>query len=404
MLIADCAHVVVPEASALAMQYYRSGNILWTLGQCLALGIPLLFFIQRFSAKLSAWCSHQGKKWFFAISLYLTIFTCLYHLLMLPFDFYVEYIRQHAYQLSNQPLTQWFKDDVKSFFITLVGVLAFAWIFYLFLKKSPKRWWIYGSLVNIAITFFSLLIEPIWIDPLFNQFTPMQDKRLEKEILQLASRAGIEGGRVFEVNKSQETNMLNAYVTGFGKTGRIVLWDTTINRLSKEELLFVMGHEMGHYVLHHLWWYMLYFSISSFVIFYLLYLLSHFLLRRYPKFWGFKHLYNIASLPLLIFLLSLLTLLSLPFFNLMSRHLEHEADRFGLELTRNNQAAGEAFIVLQEENLANPRPGPIYKIWRSSHPPLAERVEFANTYCPWKNHQELRYQRYFLPTQGTSGP
>lgn len=385
MPLTECAHVVVPEASEIAMSYYRSGNILWGIAQCLALIFPLLFLVTGFSAKLSLVARTYGRKWFFGIALYLIVFVILYQILDFPLDFYIEYLREHAYGLSNQKLVSWFVDYGKNLLVTIVSAVAFVWIFYLLLRKSPKRWWIYGSIASIVISFITMFIQPIWIDPLFNTFTPMQDKQLEREILQLASKAGIEHGRVFEVNKSKDTNLLNAYVTGFGRTSRIVLWDTTIKKLSKEELLFVMGHEMGHYVLHHMWWYMLYFSLSSVLMFYFLYRVAHIMIHRYRQAWGFQYVYNIASLPLFLFLITVFSIVSLPVFNVVSRHMEHEADRFGLEITQNNKAAAEAFIVLQQQNLANPRPGIIYKIWRSSHPPLAERIEFANSYCPWMN-------------------
>ncbi|MFI5334630.1 MAG: M48 family metallopeptidase [Chlamydiales bacterium] len=392
---AECANVVVPEASQQAMRYYESGNILWIFQQAWALIIPLLFLITGFSGKLASFSEKVGKKWFFGITVYLVIFIVLYKLLSLPMDYYAGYIRQHAYDLSTQSAAHWFSNYGMETFIGLLGAIAFVWIFYLLLKKSPKRWWFYSSLVTIGISFIMIFVQPIWIDPLFNTFGQMQDKKLEKEILHLAARAGISHGRVFEVDKSGETSMLNAYVTGVGKTGRIVLWDTTIKQMKPDEILFVMGHEMGHYVLHHIWLYLAIMSATTFVIFYLTYLSANFLLRRYQKRFGFKHLYNIASLPLLLLLTGIFLFLASPFFNYLSRHIEHEADRFGLEITQNNDAAGRAFLILQQGNLANPRPGPVYTFWRATHPSLGDRVDFCNSYCPWKEGKPLKYAKHF---------
>src|SRR5262249_34389450 len=137
-----------------------------------------------------------------------------------------------------------------------VGCIAsslFIWVPYLLLRKSPRRWWLYTAIVAIPFIVVANLIAPIWIAPLFNRFGPMQDKALEARILALADRAGIEGSRVFEVNKSVDTKTLNAYVAGLFNTKRIVIWDTTIARMNDRELLFVVGHEMGHYVLGHVW-------------------------------------------------------------------------------------------------------------------------------------------------------
>ncbi len=392
---AQCAHVIVPDATDQAMSYYRSGNILWMLQQFWTLAIPLLLLFTGFSGKLGSFAKKWSKRWYLTLAIYLIIFICLYQLLYFPLDVYAGYIREHQYNLSAQSFTRWFSNYGKAVLVALISSLAFIWVFYLLLKKSPRRWWFYSSLAAIAILFIMMFVQPIWIDPLFNRFGPMKNKALESQILNLASRAGIENGRVFEVDKSRDTQKLNAYVVGFGATNRIVLWDTTIREMEPDQILFVMGHEMGHYVLHHIWWSFIYFSALSFLLFYLTYRSANFLLKRYKERFGFKHLYDIASLPLLLFLIAFFLLLSGPLSNLMSRCMEHEADRFGLEITQNNAAAGQAFLTLQRENLANPHPGIIYKIWRCTHPPLVERVEFCNSYCPWSEGKPLKYGQYF---------
>ncbi|HEY5236295.1 MAG TPA: M48 family metallopeptidase [Rhabdochlamydiaceae bacterium] len=391
----ECAQVIVPEASEAAMRYYNSGNILWIVNQAWGLIVPLLFLLWGFTGKLSGFAQRLGKKWYFVIVIYLVLYLTISQILGFPLDYYAGYLRQHAYGLSIETLGHWFSNYGKSFLVSLITAAAFIWIFYLVLKKSPRRWWFYGTLVSIGIVFITSMIQPIWIDPLFNKFGPMKDKQLEQQILTLAAKAGIQGGRVFEVDKSQETKALNAYVVGFGSTKRIVLWDTTLKAMTPDQILFVVGHEMGHYVLNHMWWGMAYYSALSFVIFYLTYRSANYLMKRYRHRFGFNSLSNIASFPLFLLLIGIFMLLATPLNNYFSRHLEHEADRFGLEITQNNQAAGEAFIVLQHGNLANPRPGPIYNFWRNTHPPLGERVDFCNSYCPWKEQEPLKYGKYF---------
>ncbi len=242
-----------------------------------------------------------------------------------------------------------------------------------------------------------LLVSPIWIDPLFNDFGPMQDQELEAAILATAERAGIEGGRVFEVAKSVDTNAVNAYVTGFGDTKRIVLWDTIIAKLDRDQLVFVMGHEMGHYVLGHVAQSIAFISLLILVALYLIHRTAHWFADRWGDRFGFRELDDFASLPLAILLLSVYIFLLTPAALVFSRHQEHEADRFGLELTRDNRAGAGAFVRLQQENLGNPRPGPLYKLWRASHPPLGERIDFCNDYRPWETGEELRYERLFNP-------
>lgn len=393
--IQQCSHVAVPDASEEAMRYYHSGNILWTVRLLWSLFIPALFLFTGFSGTLQKFSTRFGKNWFFTIVIYLVFYTAIYFIISFPLAIYGNFLREHAYGLSTQSLGRWLENYGKGIGISIASALAFIWIFYLLLKKSPKKWWFYSSLVSICLIFLTMFIQPIWIDPLFNEFGPMQDKKLEKQILDLAGRAGIANSRIFEVDKSSDTNTVNAYVIGFGSSSRIVLWDTTMKTLTPDEILFVTGHEMGHYVLHHIWWHLLYFSCLSFAVFYLTYKAAQLLMNRYSVRFGFKDLHNIASFPLLLLLLNFFFFLFLPLTNYVSRIMEHNADRFGLEITQNNKAAAEAFIVLQNSNLANPRPGPIYKFWRQSHPALGERIEFCNSYCPWEENRPLKYGKHF---------
>lgn len=391
----DYAHVAVPAATEQAMSYYHSGNVLWILQWAWSLIIPLLFLATGFSGKLGTFAEKYGKKWFFSTSLYLILFVAIYQLLNLPLDFYASYVREHEYGLSTQTLSRWLDSYGKWTLVIMLSTVAFVWIFYLLIKKSPLRWWLYSWLVSIGIAFIMMFINPIWIDPLFNDVGPMKDKQLEQQLLNLASRAGIDDGRIFEVDKSKDTKMGNAYVAGLGNTKRIVIWDTSIKGNDLDGILFIMGHEMGHYVLSHNWLLMGYFSIIAFVISNLTYRTANFLLARYQKRFGFNHLSDIASTPLLLFLISFFILLSNPIFHYFSRYMEREADRFGIEINQNNKAAAKLFADAVHEHMANPRPGIIYKIWRSHHPSLGDRVDFCNSYCPWEKGQSLKYGQYF---------
>ncbi len=191
------AQVAVPEASAKAISYYHSGNFLWIFQWIWTLGLPLLFLVTGFSGKLGAFSKKYGKNWFLSILVYLVLFVGLYQLLNLPVDFYANYIREHEYGLSTQTLGRWLDNYGKMTLVLFLGAAAFTWIFYLLLRKSPRRWWFYSSLVSVGIAFIMTFAYPIWIDPLFNEIGPLKDKQLEKSILDLAARAGIEDGRVF---------------------------------------------------------------------------------------------------------------------------------------------------------------------------------------------------------------
>jgi Zn-dependent protease with chaperone function len=223
----------------------------------------------------------------------------------------------------------------------------------------------------------------------------MRDKALEARILSLADRAGIEGSRVFEVNKSVDTKTLNAYVAGMFSTKRIVLWDTIIRRMTPSELMFVMGHETGHFVLWHTWYLVAFSSLLIMGSFYAAYRTAGAVLARWGPRFGFTTLADIASLPLILLLISGFSLIVTPLSMAFTRHIEHEADRFGLEITQTSHSAGTAFVKLQEDALANPRPGLLHELWRESHPTLGDRIDFVNQYHPWRDGQPLVYGDLF---------
>jgi STE24 endopeptidase len=384
LLMASEAPVPVPAPDPQALSYYHSGNVLWIINQVWLILIPALFLFTGFSARIRNLAQRLGRRWFFVITLYLIVFVGLNYVIDFPLSYYEGFVREHAYGLSNQSFQKWFLDSMKSAAVELATGILFLWIPYLLLKKSPRRWWFYSGLLSAPFLFFAMLITPIWIDPLFNHFGPMKDKALESEILSLAKRAGIEGSRIFEVDKSVDTSAVNAYATGLMGTKRIVLWDTIIAQLNRRELLVVMAHEMGHYVLHHVAYGILAGFVAVFCSLYVMYRFAGALIRRYKQRFGFDQLSDIASLPLLLLLAGIISFTVSPLAMAFSRYQEHEADRFALEITRDNHAAATAFVKLQKENLAIPRPGLLYRIWRASHPSIGERIDFSNAYRPWE--------------------
>jgi STE24 endopeptidase len=221
------------------------------------------------------------------------------------------------------------------------------------------------------------------VDPLTNRFTPLQDRRLEARILEVAQRAGIPARHVLQADKSRQTRKLGAYVSGFGASQRIVLWDTTLKGMNADEILFVVGHEAAHYRLHHIWWGILFTTGVSFVIFWLCAGFMRAAVARWGGRWGFTELHDIASLPLFVVALTLFSFLVQPGTNAFSRRLEHDADTFGLELTHANAAAASAFMKLGAQNRSNPEPPPFVEFFEYGHPPLIDRVRFALSYRPW---------------------
>jgi len=389
------APVPVPEPSEKAMARYRSGVVLWLFDTAWGFVVPAVVLLTGFSARMRNWAMRVSRKRVLTIAIYFAIFSIVMFVIDLPRAYYEEFVREHAYGLSNQTFSKWFGDSLKGLAVgTLMGAL-FLWVPYLLLRKSPRRWWLYTAMAAVPFLVFTLLIAPIWIDPLFNTFGPMKNKALETKILQLADRAGIEGGRVYEVDKSVDTKALNAYVAGVGGTKRIVLWDTIIARLDEPQLLFVMGHEMGHYVLNHIWKQLAIFSVLIALMLYAVHRTAGAVIVREHGRFGFTELSDVASLPLIMLLFSLAFFIASPLALGITRHFEHEADRFGLEITRTNRAAALAFVRLQQDNLANPRPHWLVRLFRASHPTVAERIEFANSYRPWQTGQPRTYEHLF---------
>ncbi|MEO6195651.1 MAG: M48 family metallopeptidase [Thermoanaerobaculia bacterium] len=413
---APSASVPVPEPSEKALRYYRSSNVLWAISTIWGLLVPLLLLFTGFSARMRdaarrlnflpgkdggpnpdperpmhGAAGKGGRNWFLTVVLYGVLFTLVTAVLSLPLDYYSGFVRPHAYGLSDQTAAKWWSDAITGLVIGCVAMALLLWIPYLLLRKSPRRWWLYSGLAALPLLIALLLITPIAIEPLFNKFGPMKDKALEAQILALADRAGIAGGRVYEVNKSVDTKTVNAYVTGLGGTQRIVLWDTILAKLSPPEVLFVMGHEMGHYVLGHTWQIVLLGTVIALFGAWVIHRTAGELIARYRARFGFSELADVASLPLMVLLFSIVSLVLTPAILAFGRNLEHEADRFGLEITRDNHDCATAFVKLQQENLSVPRPGLLYKLWRSDHPPLGERIDFCNEYRPWETGAPLKY-------------
>ena len=190
---------------------------------------------------------------------------------------------------------------------------------------------------------------------------------------------------------SSRTKAVDAYVTGFMKTKRIVLWDTIIAKLNRQEIMVVMAHEMGHYVLNHVVQGIMFGFLLTLFTLYFAYRLAGGFIERFKARFGFDQLSDVASLPLILLITGILSLLISPIALGYSRHQEHEADRFALEITKTNHAAAMAFVKLQEENLGVPRPGLLYKLWRASHPLIGERIDFCNDYRPWEKGEPLKY-------------
>src|SRR6266478_2157303 len=252
----------------------------------------------------------------------------------------------------------------------------------------------------VLILFGLIVISPLVIDPLFNKFEPLNKEHpdLVASIEKLTKHAGvpIPPERIFLMEASRKTNAINAYVTGLGASKRVVIWDTTIQKTSNDECLFIVGHELGHYVLGHVRQGFLVGAAGLLVAFYLLFRGLHWALDRWAGDWKLYGQEDWASLAVLLLLLQVLLFVSSPVISGCSRMQEHAADVYGLEVIHglvpnSEEVAAHAFQVLGELDLSDPNPPPFITFWLYSHPPLADRLVFAHNYDPWSKGESPKY-------------
>jgi STE24 endopeptidase len=375
--------VSIPEPSPLAVRYYHGGNALWVVSTLWGFAVPALIFFTGLSARLRNASKRVPGHWYLALMIYFGLFALIYFAANLPLDYYSDFSRPHEFGLSSQTFGKWLHDEWLNVGLDFIGGALVLWIPFLLLKHAAQRWWLYTWFAGVPVLFCLAFVEPIWIEPLFNHFGPMQDQALQSRLVDLAHRAGIDGADVYQVNKSVDTNQLNAYVAGIGGSKRIVLWDTTLKAFTPDEVAATMAHEMGHYALGHAWKALLFQSVALLAGLWLIHLSAARILRRFSARTGVTELADIAALPLLILVFSVFVFVMTPPLLGVSRHFEHEADRFALELTHDNHTCAMIFVKFITHDLAYPTPSRLVQVLRASHPSPGERISFCNSYHPW---------------------
>jgi Zn-dependent protease with chaperone function len=340
------------------------------------------------SARLRRLAERSGKHGLARAYVYYPLLTLAYGALTLPLTLYSSYLLPHQYGLSNQSLGGWLLDGVKGFAVSSIVAPPVVALLYWSLRHSPRRWWLGFWLALIPLLVAAVLLTPLVIEPLFNKFGPLKNPELQQKILTLAARAGIERGRVFEVDASVRTKAVNAYVTGLGGSARIVLWDTLLQRLNEREVLFVMAHEMGHYQEKHVPIGLSLSILGSLGVLFLTDRGTRWLLARYGDRWQVHSLDDLASLPALMLVLTVVNFLGSPVESAISRTIESRADQFALRVTHDPEAGASSFIKLSELNLSHPSPPPFIEFWMFSHPPLQKRIQAT---LDWRReHPDLR--------------
>ncbi|MFC4305347.1 M48 family metallopeptidase [Cohnella boryungensis] len=284
-----------------------------------------------------------------------------------------------AYGISTQSIAGWLRDKLIAFgigYATMLAVSAVA----LWVISKGGRWWLKLWLLSIPFTLFMMYVQPVVIDPLYNKFSPLKDAKLEQRILELADKADIPAHRVYEVEMSGKTNSLNAYVNGIGSSLRIVLWDTTLQRLDEPEILLIMAHEMGHYVMHHLEWSAVGAVGSSLLLLAVGGWIFKVAVRNRGYRWGIRSLSDMTALPLILLILSVLSFISLPASNYVSRQAETAADRYALELIGSAEGSVTMNQKMAVASLSDIHPPLLVKWFRDTHPSDMERILYAQAF------------------------
>lgn len=368
-----------PDLSEQAYNYRKDSLKVWAIRLIFQFLILSFFLTSRLSYRIR-YSLDNGKSLFITGLLYGIIFFTIMFLVNLPLNYYSSFHLSHKYGLSNQTFSRWFEVALKGFVVNDLIIALFIFIPFYIIERSPRIWWLQLASLAIPVIIFMVFISPMVVDPIFNKYTSIENDRLGKEITVLLHKSDIQDAQIYKVDKSKDTKTMNAYMTGIFHSKRIVLWDTTINNLEEKEVLSITAHEIGHYVKGHIWKNILFSSLGTFLILFLIYMTSTWMLRLSNGAFGFRKMSDIAAIPLLLLVLNFYSFLGSPITNYISRDMEIEADAYEITLTKDRESAITAMEKLYKQSLGLPRPSNIFKVWYHTHPTLEERVEFYKNY------------------------
>lgn len=363
----------------LSEEYSKIKNLLFFLSTPYEWLFYFLILILGVSKAFQRWSQSTSKYKILQTGIYLFWLSLLSNVVIFPFQ-YISYRISRDYAISTQTFSEWMKDELTDFWVNYLTMFIIVSVLYWLIRKFPRRWWLAAWALSVPFSIFMMFIQPVLIDPLYNDFTPLKDKVLEEKILDIADRANIPADHVYEVDMSSKTNSLNAYVTGVGSNSRIVLWDTTINKLSEREILFVMAHEMAHYVEKHIYIGIALYLTFSFFGLWIAAKLMNFIVGRHGDKVKVERVSSLSSLPLFLVITSVLMFTISPFSNYISRYQETRADRYAIEMTGDKEAAISSFQELSRVGLSQVNPPLLVKVFRYGHPTMLERLLMLQDY------------------------
>lgn len=364
------------EDSSRAKSYHRTGRILSVAGYLLDFALLLILLFTHWTITLRNVGMNSSSRPWLALLIYLCLFGLITRIVGLPVDFLNGYWLEHRYELSNQTLAGWVKDQLKGLAVGgTLGVLAVEFV-YAAMHRWPEGWWIVCAVVFMA--FFVLLanLAPVIILPIFFKFKPLENSALVERLLELSRRAGTRVRGVFEWKLSEKSKKANAALMGLGNTRRIVLSDTLLAKFQDDEVEAVLAHELGHHVHRHIFQSIVLRGVATFAGFYLISRALEFL---GPHF-GFQGVADFANLPLLALVSTVLSLLILPVVNSYSRAMERQADAYALRAIPSRAPFVSSMEKLAELNLAERQPHPWIEFIFHSHPSIQKRITYAQKF------------------------
>src|SRR6202167_5699230 len=363
------------DATARSNAYFEGGYwlILWDF--LYGAAICLLLLNLRWSAGMRNLAERITRFKPLQTLIYWAEYLVVTFILGFPLAVYEGYFREHKYGLATQTFGPWMGDQFKDLLVGLVLGGLLVMLLFGVVGRLPRTWHIWAAIVAFIFAMFTALIAPVFIFPIFNKITPLNDPKVTHPILSMAHANGIPAKDVYEIDASRQSTRMSANVSGFGSTMRITLNDNLLRRGSPEEIQGIMGHEMGHYVLHHIYKDILFFSVVIVIFFALLQWSLHWCLQRWGEKWKIRGIGDTAVLPLVLLLVSIFAFFVTPIMNTQTRTTEGEADMYGLNGSREAGGVAQAAIHLGEYRKMNP--GPVEEWIFFDHPSGRNRIYAA---------------------------
>jgi Zn-dependent protease with chaperone function len=373
-----------PERQKRAKQYDRLKRRLMVADLFISGVYILAWLFLGWSNDLTDWLTQYTTNNWILVFLFVAIFGGILFVIDLPMSYYQGYVLPHRYELSNQNIPGWIKDEIKGIVIGgIIGMIVLE-IIYAVLRAYPTLWWLWAGAILLLFNVIMANIAPTVIMPLFNKFIPLGEEHadLAERLMLLAKRSGTYVRGVFKFDMSKRTKQANAGLTGLGNTRRIILGDTLLNEFTPDEIETVMAHELGHQVNKDIPLGILFGSVITMLGLYL----ASVGLNWGVTYFNFDSVADIAAFPLFVLVLGLFGLFTMPLENGFSRWREHRADEYALGLTQNGIAYASALKRLANQNLADADPEAWVEWLLYSHPALGKRIAMAEGYAEQGNH------------------